>query len=53
MIGIREANQSSGYKPETFELSQVPRTDTLEFAHRPPDENAWADLEVCAGPSKA
>ena len=53
MIGIREANQSSGYRLETFELSQVPHHTTLEFARRPLDENPWMDPEVSAGPSKA
>ena len=35
MIGIREASQSFGRKLESFELSEVPRGDTLGFAHQP------------------
>jgi len=54
MIGIREASQSSEHKSETFELSVVPRDDTLEFARRPSEgESAWTDPEVYAGPSSS
>jgi len=34
MIGIREATQSCGRKSETFELSEVPNDNPLEFARR-------------------
>jgi len=53
MIGIREASQSYRPKSETFQLSEVPCDGIVVFAHKPPGENARADLEACAGPSKA
>ena len=51
MIGIREA--SHGHKPETFELSAVPRSRTVEFVLSPSGENLRTDPEIYVGPSKA